>query len=267
MTTLLKPPALGADRTGADLLQFAVKMFNPRAVWCLCSGGNDSLTSTHLAMNAIKCDGVVSINTTIGIQQTRDHTQAAADLFGWPLRWLTPAFTYFDFCTKFGMPGPGRHDYVYAYLKERCVRQLVRESKRLPDDLVMLVSGVRSDESDARMGNVAPIYRTGCQLWVAPMHDWSEVRKLNYMLDNGIPRNPVRPVLGISGECLCGAFAKPGEREKIQQNYPDAYAEILRCEAAALNACKPAKWGERPVKKNKRNQLCQNCDRKNEVSP
>lgn len=113
------------------LISVATKLYKPLKVWALCSGGNDSLCSTHVAMSTGLCDGVASINTTIGVQQTRDHMQMVADRFGWPLRWLTPPVSYEDICAKYGMPGPGAHPQIYARLKERCVRQLRRDSQKL----------------------------------------------------------------------------------------------------------------------------------------
>lgn len=240
------------------LLQFAVKMYRPRAVWAMCSGGNDSLCSTHIAMSTGFVTGVASIDTTIGIRQTREHLAMVAEQFGWPLRWLRPPMSYRGFCAKFGMPGPGRHDYVYAYLKERCVRQLVRESKRRPKDRVMLVTGVRLSESTRRMGHTEAIQRDDSRVWVAPIINWDNEDKTLYQVAHGIPRNPVTPFLGISGECLCGAFAKPGEREKIAEHFPEAEAEIQACELAAASNAKPCAWGTRPVKQN----LCQQCERK-----
>jgi 3'-phosphoadenosine 5'-phosphosulfate sulfotransferase (PAPS reductase)/FAD synthetase len=240
------------------IIELAIKLYRPAAVWCLCSGGNDSLCSTHVAMSTGLATGVVSINTTIGIQATRDHTAAVCQRFGWPLRWLTPETTYKDFCARFGMPGPGRHDYVYRYLKERPVDQLVRESKRRRQDMVMLVTGVRLGESERRMGNANAIARDGRTLWTGPIINWTPEDQVIYMTSHGIPRNPVKPVLGISGECLCGAFAKPDERKKIAASYPDAFAHILECESAAAENQKPCRWGTRP----KERRLCQQCDRK-----
>ena len=110
------------------------------------------------------------------------------------------------------------------------------------------------------MGTSDPMQREGARVWVAPIINWSEEQKVVYQTDNRIPRNPVKPYLGISGECLCGAFAKPGEREKIEKHYPQAFAEIVECERVAALNCQPCAWGKRPPKKQN---LCQNCTRKN----
>jgi 3'-phosphoadenosine 5'-phosphosulfate sulfotransferase (PAPS reductase)/FAD synthetase len=241
------------------LIRHAIKLYRPRSVIALCSGGNDSLCSTHVAMSTGLCNGVASINTTIGIRQTREHMQAVANHFGWPLRWLTPPLSYREVCAKHGMPGPGAHDKIYVHLKERCVDQLVRESKRRIRDRVILITGVRTSESTRRMGHVEPIFRDGASVWIAPIIHWNNEHKMAYQIEHRIPRNPVTPVLGISGECLCGAFASSGERSKIAESFPEAEAEIAACEAAAAANTKPCVWGERP---RRLKMLCQDCDRK-----
>lgn len=243
------------------LVRLAVKLYRPRAVWCMCSGGNDSLCSTHVSMSTGLVTGVASIKTTIGVRQTAEHLEHVAEIFDWQMRWLSPPVGYRDLCARYGMPGPGAHGKIYSLLKERCVRQLIRENKRLDKDHVLLITGVRLSESDRRMGHVAPIYRDGATIWLAPILNWDDEDKTVYQIDNAIPRNPVTARLGISGECLCGAFAKPGERAKIAKYYPEAEAEIAACEAAATANCKPATWGERPKSAQ---MLCQQCDRKNE---
>jgi 3'-phosphoadenosine 5'-phosphosulfate sulfotransferase (PAPS reductase)/FAD synthetase len=243
-----------------NLLKLAIKLYRPRAMWAMCSGGNDSLCASHLAMQHPECRGVASINTTIGIRETREHLEMVCQNFGWPLKWLTPPVGYRELCGRFGMPGPGGHALVYQRLKERCVLQLVRESKVEHKDRILLVSGCRIQESERRMAHTEPLQREGARVWVAPILNWDEQQKVVYQIENSIPRNPVKPKLGISGECLCGAFAKPGERQKIAEHYPEAYEEILACEAAASANHQPCRWGERPPRRNQ--MLCQQCDRK-----
>lgn len=246
---------------GKRMIAIAVKMYKPRKVWALCSGGNDSLCSTHLAMSTGLCDGVASINTTIGIQETRDHLTKVCDKFGWPLKWLFPTYTYAELCGKFGMPGPGGHALVYNRLKLHCIGRLARYERSKKTDKIMVISGCRLNESVRRMNNALPITREGRLIWCAPIINWDDEDKTVYQINNRIPRNPVTPVLGISGECLCGAFAKPGEREKIRESFPDAESQIVAAEHAAASNNKPCAWGTRPPKRQQH--LCQQCDRKN----
>jgi 3'-phosphoadenosine 5'-phosphosulfate sulfotransferase (PAPS reductase)/FAD synthetase len=241
-----------------QLLALAVKLYKPRAIYGLFSGGHDSLVATHLAAQLPRFTGVAKIDTTVGVAATNHYVAKVCERFGWPLRVLVPEMTYEMFCAKFGMPGPGRHDYVYAYLKERCVRRLVRDSKRRPRDRVMLVTGVRLSESERRMGHVEAIHRAGAQLWVAPCINWSREQREVYRVNNGLPSNPIVAALGMSGECLCGAFAKPGELEKVRAVDPVLVQHIEHCQTIAARNEKPCRWGERPNKN-----LCQQCDRKN----
>ena len=64
---------------------------------------------------------------------------------------------------------------------------------------------------------------------------------------DALPLNEVTEHLHMSGDCTCGAFARPGEKEEIRFFYPEKAAEIDEMErvvaAAGIPACK---WGQRP---------------------
>lgn len=76
--------------------------------------------------------------------------------------------------------------------------------------------------------------------------------------------NPVSEKLHMSGECLCGAFAKPDELEEIRFWFPEVAAEIDRLEAevAAAGHREPfCRWGHgqgKPTEKT--GPLCTSCD-------
>lgn len=67
-----------------------------------------------------------------------------------------------------------------------------------------------------------------------------------YMERHQIPRNPVKDLIHMSGECLCGAFAHKGELAEIELWYPDTAAEIRRIEARVREAGFPWGWEEQP---------------------
>jgi hypothetical protein len=50
----------------------------------------------------------------------------------------------------------------------------------------------------------------------------------------------------MSGECLCGAFARKGELDEIASWYPQAAARIRAVETKAAEAGVPCRWGRRP---------------------
>jgi 3'-phosphoadenosine 5'-phosphosulfate sulfotransferase (PAPS reductase)/FAD synthetase len=216
-------------------------------VFCLFSGGNDSICSTDLAMRNGLANEVIHIDTGIGIKQTHTHAEHIMCRYGWEHRTITPPdWTYRDIVLRRGFPGPAAHRYAYSWLKERAIAKLVRETKEHRDDKVILITGVRNRESSRRMGYKEPILRMGARIWTAPIFTWSKADCQQYMQYYNLPRNPVSDILGYSGECLCGAFAKPGEMAIIERHFPEAALKIHALELEAKAAGKPCVWGTRP---------------------
>lgn len=230
------------------ILDEAVALHQPTHIFGLFSGGHDSLTSTHIASQHPLFRGAVHINTGIGVEETREFVRDTCRDRQWPLKEYHPPVSYDDIVTQYGFPGPGSHFYMYVRLKERCLEQLVREHKTKRKDRIALVTGVRLDESDRRMGHVEAIVRNRAKVWVAPVLNWSTDDKDNYIELHGLPRNPVVGALCMSGECLCGAFASPGEIIEIEEAFPKTAARIHALEARASAAGVHAKWGTRPPK-------------------
>lgn len=229
----------------------AVREFNPRKVYALFSGGHDSLVSSYVASLHPRVDGVVHINTGIGIPETNSFAlDTSVGLFG-PSRvrvmyaWDT---SYVQMVLRYGFPGPGAHLYPYVWLKERAIARLVRESKQKWRDKIMLITGARAHESQRRMGFAEEVSVKGARVWVAPLFDFPTEAMRPFIRDRNLPQNPVSNNLHMSGECLCGAFAKPGELELIDLFYPRVAAHIrwLQREAAVVGV--HAEWGVRPPK-------------------
>lgn len=231
----------------------------------LFSGGHDSLCATHVASRHPAFTGAAHINTTIGILQTRIFVRTTAQNYQWNLKEYRPPVNYRNIVLEHGFPGPGGHRFMYARLKERCIRQLVREHKEKRFDRIGLVTGVRLSESVRRMGHVKPIQREGAQLWISPIIDWTDEDKNAYMSYEGLPRNPVVDTICMSGECLCGAFAHKEERFELKFYYPETEAYIAALEAECAAKGVHAKWGTRPSggkKRSKGGMLCASCNAK-----
>jgi 3'-phosphoadenosine 5'-phosphosulfate sulfotransferase (PAPS reductase)/FAD synthetase len=241
----------------------AVEKYRPVRAYALFSGGHDSLCAAHVAA-AVLADtplwgGCVHVNTGIGVEQTRQFVRDTCARQGWPLREMHPPVSYEEVVLRWGFPGPAGHTLVYNRLKERCLRRLVRETKSAYGrsqswarrkqsryDQVMLVTGVRRQESARRMGYIVPHQTEGSRLWVAPLVDWTEEDKRAYLAGCALPRNDVCDVLCMSGECCCGAFARPGEIKMLEQFYPDTARHIHALERKAEAAGVHAVWGTRP---------------------
>lgn len=123
--------------TPSETIATAVLEHKPVRIYAMFSGGNDSMVSTHFAMNN-GAHEVLHINTGIGIPQTREFVRETCKAFGWPLREEHPPDkTYRDMVLYRGFPGPGAHAYAYSWLKERALRKVIRECKAKVRDRVM----------------------------------------------------------------------------------------------------------------------------------
>lgn len=219
----------------------ALEEYDPTHVFLLTSGGNDSAVPLHLFRDHSRITAAVHIDTGIKIPDVEPNVRSTCDLFGVPLLVYrahentradgTPdPMIYEQIVKQHGFPGPAQHNIMYSKLKERQIRRLVRDHHPGP---TMLVTGVRRSESNRRMGTVKETHRDGNQIWVAPIIHWNDQDMLTYRKHHNLPESPVASKLGMSGECLCGAFAKPGELNRIRQHYPDVAARIRNLERKA----------------------------------
>jgi 3'-phosphoadenosine 5'-phosphosulfate sulfotransferase (PAPS reductase)/FAD synthetase len=252
-----------------DILAQAVAAYNPVAAGLLFSGGHDSVCVVDIAYQYLKDKmpvTVVHIDTGMGIRRTRQYVERTAEARGWPLKVYKSAETYEDdIVPVWGFPGPAMHKIPYRALKDRCIDQFVREKKVNRKSRVLLVTGERLHESKRRMGNGEPMHRKGAKAWVSPILYWMPGHKNWYMKEHNIPRNEVVDCMHMSGECLCGAFARDGELDEWRFWFPDepVLAKIAALEVTAAELGKEAcKWGQRPGGKRRlpKLEMCSHCE-------
>lgn len=240
----------------------------------LFSGDHDSLTACHLASQHSRFSGEVHhIDTGIGADAARQFVEETAVEMGWKLSIYKSECTYEQFIRERGFPGPGMHQWAYVRLKDRCVRKIVKGKKS-----VILLTGCRRFESVRRMGSVEPV-KVGYidkkgkvheknRVWTAPCFDWNTEEQQAYMNHFELPINPVkRTPLAMSGECFCGCFARPDERQMVNQFVPDVGEEIDRLTFIARKCKNHDEWGTRPpgddgIVTAKTGPLCNSCDAK-----
>jgi 3'-phosphoadenosine 5'-phosphosulfate sulfotransferase (PAPS reductase)/FAD synthetase len=231
--------------TPLDVISQAVTEHKPSHVFALFSGGHDSLSSTHVAAQHPSFCGAVHINTGIGIEETREFVRDTCRDQGWPLlEYAAKKGTYERRCKRYGMPGGPQHEYVYHLLKSEQIQRLVRDHKTHWHDRIALVTGVRKQESKRRMKlHPTPIRREGVKVWVNPNLDWSALDVSRYVDAQGLKRNPVVDKLHRSGECLCGALARPEELDEIAFWYPEVARRIRAIEFDCFKRGLPYRWG------------------------
>ena len=258
---------------GRRIVLEAVAEFKPIKVIAAFSGGNDSIVSSHFAITEFLAP-ILHCDTGIGLQKTRDHVDAVANRFGWELRvertklegrtatttdamlpragWLNGKTAYEEFVLNFGFPGPGGHPRMYQRLKERAIKQYVRELKEGTPrgSKVLIISGIRSDESAIRAGYKRAIQEDPAwkaMVWINPFY-WNTAAEFEmYRQEFGLPRNPCKDKVGISGECLCGAYARAeDERHAIREIEPETADYIESLERLTQERGLPCRWGQRP---------------------
>jgi 3'-phosphoadenosine 5'-phosphosulfate sulfotransferase (PAPS reductase)/FAD synthetase len=210
----------------------------------LFSGGNDSTTLAHLfqtrATHAIHC------NTTIGVEATRQFVRDRCAEWDLPLLEEIAPIDYHDLVVEQGFPGPAHHFKMYQRLKERGLRQAKKKLVRFPrEERVLFLAGRRRSES-ARRAGVPENEREGSAIWASPFANWTKDDLNEYRETFDVPRNTMADTLGMSGECLCGAFAEPGEYDRILAAAPEVAEQILQIEEDAIAAGIPeprCRWG------------------------
>lgn len=214
----------------------------------LFSGGNDSTTLLHLARHHLgPVTHTAHANTGVGIEQTREFVRATSAGYGIPLLEVaaTPdladaADTYRALVLRDGFPGGPLHYKVFQRLKERALDRARRPLgvHRSRKRRALFIAGRRREESFRRQD--VPLFEPdGSVIWSSPLAEWTKLDLNTYRLmhartDDPVPVNEVSDLLHMSGECLCGCYAKPDELENIGDWYPEVrvYLEALEAEIA-----------------------------------
>ena len=243
------------------MIDDAIEKYNPCAVLGLFSGGHDSLTAVHVAARHPAFDYAVHINTGTGVPDTLQFVRKTADVMAWDLHEYSAKACGQDYekiVAQYGYPGPGQHSTMYIRLKERALRVAVAQAKLgyKRNRTVLLISGVRFQESERRMGYEEPVTKVDSKVWVNIINDWSKADCNRYIQNNKIARSSVVDKIHKSGECLCGAFAKPGEMAELEFWFPE-HAAWLKSLTVPVN--RPHCWGERPGKATKAGPMCAGC--------
>ena len=220
--------------------------------YCLYSGGKDSTVAASVLAEVGMLAAVVTIRTGIAAPDWYPFIRKTCEAQGWPLEVYETPVSYDKLVQQYGFPGPGAHGMFMNYLKGRAIRVFKHAH---PD--ACLASGVRKDESARRFRQTREwsIFE-GVPVW-APIWDWTTEDTWRYFNAHGFQRSPAYAILCISGDCLCGAFASPGEREMIASAYPEVHARLQRLEVIC-----GASWGGRAATSRAKRQtsiVCTDC--------
>lgn len=230
-------PRMFDNATPESVIAEAEERFGPFvARVCLFSGGNDSLAVAHRCRDAY--DELVWVNTGTAVPGVAEFCRVAADWLGKPLHvYEAPEGEYERIVLggtdakgnvkqPLGFPGPMQHTRCYVNLKERAIEAMVRDRKTKRSDRVLALTGIRRAES-ARRRSRAQITKRGALVFANPLIDWSDSDLHRYRAENDFPESDVAALLHRSGECNCGAYATPGEREMLRDLFPEWFEQTI----------------------------------------
>lgn len=211
------------------------------------SGGNDSTTLVHIFRDRI--DLAIHANTTIGIESTREFVRNTCEEWGIRLIERTPPHETDHYRSLVlteargkkgqalgGFPGPAMHFKMFQRLKERAIESVQAELITNPrKERMVCILGRRRTESQRR-SRIDAVDRRGSRVNVSPLVNWTKTDLNTYRLRcaaNGdpLPNNTASDLIHMSGECLCGSFASPGEREEIAYWFAGDFQQVTDLEA------------------------------------
>jgi 3'-phosphoadenosine 5'-phosphosulfate sulfotransferase (PAPS reductase)/FAD synthetase len=262
---------------GRKTLQSALQKYTPDAVFAGFSGGDDSLVATDFLHRMLpKRAQTVHINTGIGFETTREYVRSMSEEMGWRMEEIhaeEDCGESYDEIVRGnckvpgGFPGPAAHQahsedsqadlgsYIYDRLKGRAIGELHRRHKDSRGGEILLITGIRKDESQRRMGyddtviDRDPAWQN--VVWINPIYYLTADQRDRYIKRRGLRRNPATKICGTSGECLCGAFDEGGkalDELKAQCNLlgeMDLYERIVSLQEEVWDDY-PWRYDERP---------------------
>lgn len=212
-----------------EIYDKAMADYKPKAKVLMLSGGDDSLTSYHVARElGIKFDFVIHGNTRTGIPEATDFARSEVSRLGDNYLEADAGDSYINYLMRKGFFGKGfdAHQFSYHILKqdhfERVVAMHIRQRQR--NFPILFINGARRKESDNRMVTMkSPIKvtpRRPNDIWVNLINEFDKPDCRNYLEGNGIVRNPVSIKLCRSGECMCGTMQSRGDRFEASYHFP-----------------------------------------------
>lgn len=211
-----------------EIIERAIKEYQPYAVVLMLSGGDDSITALHVTKQlGIKIDFIMHGVTGTGIQETHDFVKKVVAQQECKYIEANAGSSYVDYVLRKGFFGVGEtaHTYSYHVLKWMHFRREtslnIRHKKRNRN--ILFLNGARRQESENRMKTMAnPIRRAdgGSNIWVNIINDWPDHSTVDFLDGNSIERNPVSKLLCRSGECMCGTMQTEGDGNEAAFHFP-----------------------------------------------
>lgn len=219
-----------------------------RKVMVNFSGGKDSTVAILEALKHYPKDEIMLCFQDTGAEyaETETHVKKIAFLMDLPLTILKPPKDWWEHIREIGyFPTPSVRSCTRE-LKVHVVRSFIRQNRDLLGDELVIVSGIRADESAYRAtmpvwaehetslkGDGQKVYR-----WF-PCHEMTETEVLDRVKAEGLPLHPCYE-FSSRLSCWCCIFAKKREVRAYAEMRPDLYEKVCLLEDEIKHKWKPA---------------------------
>lgn len=227
-----------------EIVQKAITDNDPYAICLMLSGGDDSISALQVAiMLGVKIDFIIHGVTGTQLRGCREYVAAMAEKVNIPILYADAGAAFENYVKRKGFFGKGKnaHQYSYHILKDNPFGKIITQHirKRIAGRKIILLNGVRIEESDNRADNFADNpYRWQASspnnLWVNIIHWWSKKECLQLLSAENIQRSPVACALGRSGECNCGTVQNEADRLAAAEYDPEWAARLWQLRKYAI---------------------------------
>ena len=206
--------------------------------WVMYSGGKDSSCVAYKLIELDQFEGVVVFDTGICATGFIEWIKDTCEKRKWKLHIEKGGYmsgnekiqSYDQFVKKFGFPKPFSHSWIMRIVKGRAFTKF-KKAHTVDKIKPKVASGVRQKESKRRMKNVTGEYGEfdGCKVWNA-VYNWDNDQVWEYVRKYKIEISPAYKTIHMSGDCLCGAYARKDEVDIIKMFYPEVADRLTKLE-------------------------------------
>jgi len=205
---------------------------NINYLYCLFSGGRDSLVALHISKRVGEHLRVpleaIHVDTTISTPGNLQYVEAVCREFNVKLSIIRPKHDYFTYVDRWGFPTATRRWCCY-HLKIEPLKNYFRH-RNVHNRL--LVDGIRKDESPKRGGfPKIGVHKHFKILCYHPIFEWERVDILNYISANALKENPLYQFFPRATECWCPAFKTVKQFEMLKKNFPEFFQKLVDAES------------------------------------
>lgn len=231
-----------------EIIDRAIKDYQPYAVVLMLSGGHDSLLAYHVARALdIPMTHITHGFTRTGVIETTDFARKVGEKSGLCYLEADAGDAYERYVFRKGFYGIGHkaHEMAYHTLKHQYFRstlsRYIRQGQRGRN--ILLINGARKQESQNRKRSmIVPVRADGPNVWVNIVNDWGALDRNDFLSE--YPRNPVYDILHRSAECLCGTMQSQETRKEVSYWFPYWGKRLYDLEKESCSRGFCWKWGE-----------------------